>query len=410
VRAKQGRAWITGEEVTYESTRRWARRALAAVNHHQVVALNLDPAPWIGLIEHEPFLDFDFWGNRWVSDLDGRPLDYQLVQPEAALHAVRLLFPLHIPAGGAVQTLIRTDPAPERTPVTTDLIVTSDVLANAHLRVELDGRGVRRLLVRGRNVLGERGIRLHLREDHTDTWTFHTDRFDEPVAAEFLCDGWIVEETGPLRARVRAEGWLGRSWVRWTLSLCRDDPRLHLLLETTFAERYTALQLPIHLASTPSRWTDGLAGGSVERRPNPAEWPVLGWSRVEVGGQPLALVTNDAYSLSLDGDVWQWTLLRSPRMAWGGGDPEVYAGRDWHTDQGPHIFAFLLHVAGQLDDAALHAAARQQAQPPIVFDRYEGLQRPPWGSQPPRLLWTDAEERAYADGKLTLRPGDDQEG
>ncbi|MER3486842.1 MAG: alpha-mannosidase, partial [Chloroflexota bacterium] len=32
VRAKQGRAWITGEEVTYDTTRRWARRALPAVN------------------------------------------------------------------------------------------------------------------------------------------------------------------------------------------------------------------------------------------------------------------------------------------------------------------------------------------------------------------------------------------
>jgi len=117
-------------------------------------------------------------------------------------------------------------------------------------------------------------------------------------------------------------------------------------------------------------------------------------------------VTNDAYSLSLNDDVWQWTLLRSPRMTWGGGDPEIYAGRDWHTDQGSHTFAMILHVAGPLDDAALHAAARQQAQPPIVFDRYEGLQRPPWGSQPPRFLWTDAEERAYADGRLKLLPGD----
>jgi alpha-mannosidase len=274
--------------------------------------------------------------------------------------------------------------------------------------VELDRAGIRWLLVKGRNVLGERGICLHLREDHTDTWTFLTDRFEEPVAAEFRCDGWVVEETGPLRARVRAEGWLGRSWVRWTLSLCRNDPRLHLLLETTFAERYTALQLPIHLAGMPSRWTDGLAGGSIERKPNPAEWPVLGWSRVEAGEQRLALVTNDAYSLSLNRDVWQWTLLRSPRMAWGGGQPDVYAGRDWHTDQGPHTFAMILHGDEPLDDSALHVAARQEAQPPVVFDRYEGLQRPPWGSQPPRLLWTDAEARAYADGKLTLRPGDDQ--
>ena len=30
--------------------------------------------------------------------------------------------------------------------------------------------------------------------------------------------------------------------------------------------------------------------------------------------------------------------------------------------------------------------ARQQVQPPIVFDRYEGLNRPPWGATPPQHL------------------------
>jgi hypothetical protein len=29
-------------------------------------------------------------------------------------------------------------------------------------------------------------------------------------------------------------------------------------------------------------------------------------------------------------------------MAWGGEDPEVHAGLDWHTDQGQHTFDFIL--------------------------------------------------------------------
>jgi alpha-mannosidase len=175
-----------------------------------------------------------------------------------------------------------------------------------------------------------------------------------------------------------------------------------MLIEVTFAERYKALQLPIRLAETPARWTDGLAGGQVERWPNPAEWPMLGWSRVEVGGTPLAMVAHDAYSLSVNDDIWQWTLLRSPRMSWGGHDPEVYAGRDWHTDQGSHKFAFLLVPDAPLDAVTLETAARQLVQPPVVFDRYEGLARPPWGPQAPRRLWTGAEQRAEAAGRLPL--------
>ena len=95
-------------------------------------------------------------------------------------------------------------------------------------------------------------------------------------------------------------------------------------------------------------------------------------------------------------------------MAWGGRDPEVYSGHDWHTDQGPHTFAFELIPGAPLDAGALETAARQLAQPPIVFDRYEGLDRPPWGSEPPRRLWTGAEQRAEQDGRLSFTP--DEEG
>jgi alpha-mannosidase len=178
---------------------------------------------------------------------------------------------------------------------------------------------------------------------------------------------------------------------------------LHLTIEVNFDERFTLLQLPVHLAATPSRWIDGLPGGQVERRPGPTEWPVQGWSRVDVEETRLAMVTNDAYSLSLDGDCWQWTLLRSPKMAWMGSDPPVYAGHDWHTDQGPHVFHFVLCAEAGLDETALHTLARQQAQPPIVFSRYAGMQRPPWTGAPPRHMWGPAEHRAQADGRMPVR-------
>jgi hypothetical protein len=95
-------------------------------------------------------------------------------------------------------------------------------------------------------------------------------------------------------------------------------------------------------------------------------------------------------------------------MSWGGRDPAVYAGHDWHTDQGPHSFAFELIPDAPLDAGVLETAARQLAQPPIVFDRYEGLDRPPWGAHPPRRLWTGAEQRAEQDGRLPFTP--DEEG
>ena len=399
VRAMQGRARIIGEEVNVEATRRWARRVLPPVDHQQIIVVNPDETAWQGIVEHEPFLDFDAWGGRWLSQLDGEPVAFQIIQPEAASHVDRVIFPTSIPPGEYVQILVRDDVRPPTPDPPTDLDVSAHHISNGHVRADLDGSGVRALTVGGSSVLGDGGIRLHLRHDRTDTWTFHTDSFDEPVAEALNGKDWIVEETGPLRARLRLDGTLGESRVRWTLTLHRDDPRLRIRVEINFNERFRLLQMPIHLAEPPARQTDGLAGGQVDRAPGPTEWPVQGWSRVDTQEQQLALITADAYSLSLNGDFWQWTLLRSPKMAWGGGEPLVYAGRDWHTDQGPHTFDFVLYAGDRLEEAALHAETRQQAQPPVAYDRYEGMDRPPWGNSPPRGLWLKAEERAYADGK-----------
>jgi alpha-mannosidase len=400
VRAMQGRARITGEEVAVEVTRRWARRALPPIDEQQIVVINPDDAPWEGFVETEPFLSFDAWRNRWLSDLKGRPIEFQAVQPDAAAHVERVVFPLRLEGRQSAQVLVRTDEHPPSEPPVTDLEASPRLIANGHLRAELDGSGIRRLSVGGEDLLGENGIGLHLRRDMSDTWTFHTDRFVEPVETVLQTDGWVVEERGPLRARVRSEGWLGRSTVRWTLTLYRDEPRLHLRVEINFSERFKLLQMPVHLAAPPNRRTDGLPGGHVQRTPGPTEWPVQGWSRVDVADRQLALVTGDAYSLSLDDTRWQWTLLRSPKMAWGGGEPEVYAGRDWHTDQGSHTFDFVLIVGDHLEETMLHTMARQQMQPPVVFDRYEGMDRPPWGDSPPRALWLGAVERALADGRM----------
>jgi alpha-mannosidase len=301
-------------------------------------------------------------------------------------------------AFGLGEILLRDDPAPERGPTPTDLEVSSRTLANARLRVGLEEGGISSISVGDEKLLGAVG--LHLRQDHTDTWTFGTDRFEEPIATTLSGVRWVVEEEGPLRGRVRLEERLGRSSVRWTLDLHRNDPHLRMKLEVSFHEKFAMMQMPIALPLASDRWLGGSGTGWAERAASATEWPVQGWSLIESEGSSPVLVTHDAYSVSMDGGVWQWTLLRSPRMAWGGEDPEVYAGRDWHTDQGQHTFDFTICAVNNLDTEKLNRLARQQAQPPVVFDRYEGLDRPPWGNSPPRPRWLASEQRAVEDGQM----------
>ena len=404
VRAMQGRARIVAEEVLFEVTRRWSFRALPRVNEHQIVAINTNDAPFRGFVEAEPYLDFDDWRARWLSDERGKRVRFQEVQPEANQLIPRILFPAEIPAGGARQFQVRGDRPPKNKPARRVITTSKRNLSNGILEVSLGSGGITGIAFRGVNVLGRGGIGLHLRHDSTDTWTFHTDRWDEAVEARLGRGNWKVEESGPLRGRVRMDARLRNSRVTWTVSLCEGEPCIDIELTVNFDERFTLLQMPVHLAGRPSRWVDGIAGGHIARSVGPTEWPYLGWSRVTVGRTDVGLVTNDAYSHSVNGRLWQPTLLRSPKMAWGGGQPVTYAGRDHHTDQGVHTFRFELWFASTTKEVDLALAVRRQAQPLVVFDRYEGMDRPAWGAVPPRGLWGPAMLRNLAEG-LVADPG-----
>ena len=393
VRGWQGRARVAAEEIVTGVTRRWAQKGLPAINHQQIAVVNPGGDAFAGLIQHEAFLDFDEWNDRWLADADGNAIPFQLVQPESTIMLTpAVLFEGKVPANAARIVVVRDDARPPRE-APNELSATPDSMSNGRLDASLGANGITSLEVDGTELSG--GVGLHLRTDAADTWGFHIDRFDEPIVARADGLAWRVEESGPLRARVSTEATIGDSRFRWTLSLHRGEPRLRMTLEVLFAERFKLLQLPIQLASSPESWRAGLAGGAVGREPSPVEWPLQGW----VAGDGLSVVTPDVYSASLDGDRLTLSLLRSPRMAWSGRDvSEPYVGRDYFTDQGQHTLDLMLCPAQ--DDAALHALGRRMARPPVVFDRYEGMNRPPWGDSPPRRLWTGAEQRARQDGRM----------
>jgi len=390
--AMQGRAAIVAEETLFMATRRWARATLPALNEQQLVVFNPGAHAFDGFAEAEPFLDHDDWNDRWLSDLDGTPIPFQLVEPEANAGPMihRVVFPVAVAPRAARHLVLRAGPAPLAPRIEKPTRAGGEILENGLVSLRLSPAGLASLRAGDRELLGADGVGLHLRADSGDTWCMFQSGFAEDISARLDGLRWTIEESGPLRARAFADGTLGRSRLRWVVELAADRPEVTLRLRINFAEEHQLLQLPIHLAAAPRTRRDGLPGGSLERKLSPHEWPFQGWVSLGLGEHALSLVTADAYSVSVNDAVLQPTLLRAPLMAWFGDRSLKPAAGRLHTDQGVHEFVFVLRIdnAPAAPIPTLEALHARLASPLIAFDRYEGMNRPPWGLHTPSRLWT----------------------
>ncbi len=368
VRAMQGRADIEGEELLLETTRSWAREQLPRINHQQIALFNASAESWNGLVEHDPYLEFDFWGNRWISDEAGHPIPFQRVESDASLlRSNRVVFETTIAPRSAQILLVRDDENPDDDEFSSDLKIDAASMSNARCKIEVSARGAR--VSRAGKTFD---IAFHLRHANSDTWAVSQTRLHEDVFARADSWEWQIEESGPLRARLRGECILGLSRLRLTLSLREGSDEIGWILEANWNERYALLQMTLHGEQAVSCRHDGLAGGSIERASDEHEHFFQKWSNVG----DVALVSPDVYSVSALEKGAQFSLLRAPRMAWRGDDPKNSAGRETFTDQGVHVFEGVLLLGA--DEKILDEIYYRLVRPPLTFDRYDGLDRPPW--------------------------------
>ena len=312
----------------------------------------------------------------------------------------RVVLPVSIPPQGRRVFELRQENAPGIPNVATPARLADQCLSTGDFSAELSPTGIQSIRWKGVEQLGPRGITLNLRADHEDTWVFHQTSFEEEITARLEGLVWTVEDGGPLRVRLFADQTLGDSKVRIGVTLYADRPEIHVHLEVVFAERFKLLQMPVHLVCPPTGWTSGLAGGHVARQPGRDELPFCGWDSVHTPGGSLGLHTPDAYSSRLCDGVWQFSLLRSPLMAWSGDTGLPPAMSRSHTDQGRHCFHFILRADDAFDPARCDRIASEQTMPPVVFDHYAGMNRPAWGNAPPRRLWTPDIPHARSAGHM----------
>ena len=376
VTAMQGRATIIAAELTAYATRKKAIAELEPRNVHRLVALNLDQTPFDDLLEIEPWLDFDLWRDRWISDEDGNSVEHQLVQPASAVGS-RLLIPVTLAPEEMRSFEIHSETPRTAKPSHSAMLAVSErKLCNSQLEVTLDDGRIEQIHYRGKALLAEPGLRLVLRRDTSDTWTSDRDTYDEPLTDSLSGGKWSIEERGPLRGSLRYEGSIGRSPVRMLVRLPRDRDRIELRIEINNQEKFRLLQLGWAGLADIGEATDGLAQGSIHRPCDGREQPFHGWSQFAVQGVAITTTTQDAYSVARAGKRSHITLQRSPLMAWGGNLSPEDLGRRYYTDQGPATFAIDLHFDSQCSPLEAARRARRMVLLPQQCDFYLGMNRP----------------------------------
>lgn len=375
IRAMFGRAQISAEEVIHMTTRRWARQNLGPQNAHRHILLNANESDWDGWLEIEPWLeDYSNWDDRWISDNEGTPIDFQLVQPEANIRS-RALIPARVEAHAHKVLLIQPGPLPKQE-IATDLQTSPTSISNDLVSLDFGQGGLSALTYKGEPIFSQSGLKMFLRTDMADCWGMFTDTHNDPIDEVWAVSDWVIEETGPLRNRARLEGRLGNSRVLLLVSLYRGCADVHFEVQVNYDERGKLLQISLPWQDNSTQIIDGLPGGQLERQTSIVEWPFQAWTKRKTDACDIALLTHDIYSLSHRQDKTILTLLRAPVMASAGNTPLVYTGRDDYTDQGVHEFKFVLRLGENLEPSKLDKAADDLVKTPIHFDYYEGMDRP----------------------------------
>ena len=268
----------------------------------------------------------------------------------------RVVFEATVPACGyQVYDLVTTERPVDN--AVAGVAVTPTSLENAHLHIELDGRGLLSSVFdksAGRQVLAP-GARANLFQLHPDYPNFY-DAWD---IDRFTLDSWVdllevesidVVESGPLRAGIRVTRRFGNSQLTQVVRLDADSPFLEFDTEVDWHETNRLLKVAFPVDVRSLRATYEIQYGHVERPTHAnTSWDIARfevcahkWVDLSEPGYGVALLNDSKYGHDISGNVIRLSLLRAP--TW----PDPLA------DRGHHRFTYrLLPHAGDLRDAGV---------------------------------------------------------
>jgi alpha-mannosidase len=248
----------------------------------------------------------------------------------------------------------------ELAPLTTELSVTTTLLENRFVRVELDTNGdITRIFdkLAKREVLapGALANQLQAFEDRPKNW----DAWDVDIYYDdrmWLADPATsvrIVASGPLCATLLIERRILHSRYQQRISLYQHSPRLDIETSIDWRERHIFLKaaFPVDILSPTATYE--IQWGNVERpthRNTSWDWArfetcAQKWVDLSEGDYGVSLLNNGKYGHDIHNNVMRISLLRSPTIP----DPQA--------DQGQHTFIYsLLPHAGRWNAATIASA------------------------------------------------------
>ena len=328
-----------------------------------------NPARSDGLVEAEPWTDFDAVSPRVLVDEDGADVPFQFIAPEGKTRGLqRIVFRLDAPgygyrllrfpvrAGGTVPPGVQWGRATERRRWDTPGWAMAIDPATGAITSLMDR-------ATGRELFSGPAAQLIAVEDRTDTWSHGIDRFG--VAGEPFSLVSVSEvEDGPIRLGVEVMSRSGAGTCVTTILLPGEAGLpVEVRFRVTWHGRNTLLRVAFPMAG--SRFEYEVPAGWSERPDDGREVFGHRWVRaVRPDGSATVLANDAKYSYAaLDGTLYL-TALRSPVFAHH--DPvELEPGRSYRwMDAGEH--AWTMRILPDGTRAAAMALADGLMKPPVA--------------------------------------------
>jgi len=282
-----------------------------------------------------------------VVDPQGQQVPAQVVSttPADGGHLVGVLFVATVPALGYATYQVSAGED-----VKTSLLAGHFRLENDYLRVDIDPADgtVAGIFdkANGINVLADRGNRLVVLDDPSDTWSHGVQAYRDEIG-QFEAVSIDLVERGPVRATVRVTSVFGDSTIVQDISLYHGLARVDFNLEVDWHERRRMLKVafPVNVSRPVATFETPYA--NIVRPPTGDEEPGQSWIDVTGSGERrtrygASLLNDSKYGFDIKDAEMRMSILRSP--VYGFHDPRQFIPGeeyDW-TDQGQQRLAYSL--------------------------------------------------------------------